>query len=68
MKKRLVIISKELSNGYEEDWSEWFKCPNCNTVKIKDDYKYCPICGYKIFFEKDASEFMRKILTREEKK
>lgn len=67
MKKRQVIISKEWSVGYEEEWVEWFKCPNCNSIKIQTSYKYCPNCGYKIFFEKDASEIMRKILAREEK-
>lgn len=24
------------------------KCPRCENENIKEDYKYCPICGIKL--------------------
>lgn len=41
------------------------KCPRCNNSNLRDDYKYCPICGLKIEFKtySEAIEFLKTIKT-----
>lgn len=31
------------------------KCPRCENEKIKDDYKYCPMCGCKLVISNEEA-------------
>lgn len=41
------------------------KCPRCSNSNLKDDYKYFPICGFKIEFRtyEESKEFFLSINT-----
>ena len=37
--------------GDEERDADWFKCPNCKSVYIRLNDKYCSNCGIKLNFD-----------------
>lgn len=39
---------KIITNKIEEVVTMIKKCPRCSNENIKEDYKYCPICGFRL--------------------
>ena len=33
------------SEGDDEHYREWWKCPKCECKSIAKFFKYCPVCG-----------------------
>lgn len=46
--KNEVVITQENSEGFSEEWYEYFKCPNCGDEGVAYIFKFCPECGCKI--------------------
>lgn len=44
--------TKVESCGYDELYTEWFKCENCGHENIISTVAYCPNCGKKIVWKK----------------
>jgi hypothetical protein len=50
----IVHIGHDDSLGEEEYYHEWFKCPNCQILKVETDFNYCPGCGRKIEWDEEV--------------
>lgn len=46
-----IIITDNLSQGKDEAWCEWFKCPNCDETNIMRGTSFCPNCGLMIIWK-----------------
>lgn len=50
--KKSVSISEEDSQGKDEWWCNWYKCPGCKSTSIAGSFKFCPDCGLKLNWKK----------------
>lgn len=46
-----VIITKEMSDGKDDWYGEFFRCPKCSKTWIVKGFTFCPMCGIEIKFE-----------------
>ena len=52
-KEKKIIITNDDSEGEDELYCEWFKCPACKdeSANINKGYNYCPDCGVKLIWK-----------------
>lgn len=52
MNKGIWLKREYLQSGIIDTW---FHCSECDfeSGQIKDNYKYCPVCGSRMFFSVD---------------
>ena len=50
-----VVIGEAQSEGREEVWCDWYRCPKCNKSNIARGYSFCPDCGVKLQWEGGAT-------------
>ena len=43
-----VSIGEAHSEGWDEWYGEWFRCPNCEETSIAYGFEDCPDCGVKL--------------------
>ena len=43
-----ISVDELISEGYEESYYEWYRCPKCNKKGLSDKDNYCSCCGVKI--------------------
>lgn len=56
-----VLITEEMSRGFDEIWTVFFSCPNCGGERITAHTRYCPECGAKVHFFFDTTEFIKRL-------
>jgi len=49
-----ATITKTDSDGNDDWYGEFFKCPSCSKTWIIKAFKFCPMCGISITFEKEV--------------
>lgn len=54
--KRIAHITNECATEYNEVYTMFYRCTHCHKNYIKYDFKYCPICGYKLIWDKSVKE------------
>jgi len=52
-RRKEAVITPVDSQGKDELWCEWFKCPACAKANIWRGCNYCPDCGIRIRFGDD---------------
>ena len=48
MKEKSILVSELISDGFEESYYEWHKCPKCGKSGLSKHDNYCSGCGVKI--------------------
>ena len=43
-----ISVDELISEGHEESYYEWYRCPKCNKNGLSDKDNYCSCCGVKI--------------------
>jgi hypothetical protein len=52
--EELVIKEEQevdMSTRTDGEYTDWFKCPNCNSRDLHDHFNYCPFCSIKLKFD-----------------
>jgi len=54
--KKYILDSELISEGFEESYYEWFKCPKCSKTGLSKGDNFCSGCGVQI---KTVRDFAR---------
>ncbi len=46
--KKYILASELISEGFEESYFEWFKCPECSKTGLSKGDNFCSGCGVQI--------------------
>lgn len=49
---RKAVIKKKQRGNLVDIFVEQMQCPNCEIWKIEGSFKFCPMCGVELEFEK----------------
>lgn len=53
-----IKIDPQKPSYKTELYSNWYKCPQCNTPHIADHFKYCPNCGALILWTSSLNTYI----------
>lgn len=59
MKDKLLITMNDFSYS-DDEWVEWFDCPNCKISLIQVFWKYCPNCGKELEWDEELKQMVKE--------